>query len=271
MRRLVLSTLFFGANIYFAVFVFPCLAGCQKIGEEIGTKAAQNIHDMFSSSHDKRGRGKDEGATKAEGDNVSKAQSLHDRHGSAVRAPVNGVESRAFHEKKGRKKRGRRGLPAVYVDSKGKIVRVDSVDKVPKRFRRTMIVMGSRLPDTKGKKRVKAGHAKEKKGTLERQLDKVISIWKNAVSDNSKNMDRKKQRKGNKVIMYQTSWCPACRAARSYMDKQGIDYTTRNVESDAVARKEFRKYGGRAVPLLVVNGKVIKGFDPNALEKALKK
>lgn len=56
------------------------------------------------------------------------------------------------------------------------------------------------------------------------------------------------------------------------MKKQKIKYTELNVVDDAKAREEMiKKSGQMGVPVLDINGKIIVGFDPSGIEKALKK
>ena len=73
-----------------------------------------------------------------------------------------------------------------------------------------------------------------------------------------------------RVVMYATAWCPACKAARNYMNSQGIAFTEYDVEKDGNRRKEYQSLGGRGVPLIVVGNQTMTGFDANRLTAMLK-
>lgn len=72
-----------------------------------------------------------------------------------------------------------------------------------------------------------------------------------------------------RVQLYTTSWCGYCQKARSFLQAKGIDYVEYDVERDAAASGRFKAYGGRGVPLAVINGNVVHGFSESAYEGAL--
>ncbi len=72
----------------------------------------------------------------------------------------------------------------------------------------------------------------------------------------------------NTIRLYATSWCNFCEAARNYMDANDIDYVEYDIESDVRIAAEHRKLlahraqdGKTGVPLFVVRGNVILGYD----------
>lgn len=72
------------------------------------------------------------------------------------------------------------------------------------------------------------------------------------------------------ITVYSSPTCPHCRALKEYLDKKGVAYTDHNVVDDMQAREEMFKLTGKmAVPVVVVNGEVILGFDRAKLEKLL--
>jgi glutaredoxin len=73
------------------------------------------------------------------------------------------------------------------------------------------------------------------------------------------------------VVMYATAWCPYCAQARAYFKSNGIPYTEFDVEKSPTARAEFKKLGGRAVPLILVGRERVDGFSELAFEFALQK
>ena len=75
----------------------------------------------------------------------------------------------------------------------------------------------------------------------------------------------------DKVILYSTNSCGYCKLAKMYFEKNNIIFIEKKVDSDNIARAEFEKYNVSGVPLIVVNGKVIRGFDKATLDTLLKK
>lgn len=76
----------------------------------------------------------------------------------------------------------------------------------------------------------------------------------------------------NKVIVYVTSWCPACRMTTDYLTKKKIPYVVKDVESNEKYMKEMiKKVGGyRGVPVLDINGRILLGFNPYVLDELAK-
>ncbi len=74
-----------------------------------------------------------------------------------------------------------------------------------------------------------------------------------------------------KIIIYTTSWCPFCDAAKEYFKNKGVEYEEKNVENDIQAREEMiEKSGQLGVPVIDIGGKIIVGFSPEEIEEALK-
>lgn len=74
---------------------------------------------------------------------------------------------------------------------------------------------------------------------------------------------------GKSVIMYTTSSCPACVAAKSYFARKGISYDERDVNTSSAAMQEFRQLGGRGVPLILVGSERMEGFNSQRLDQLL--
>jgi glutaredoxin len=66
------------------------------------------------------------------------------------------------------------------------------------------------------------------------------------------------------VVMYATSWCPHCARARAYFARKGIAYVEHDVEKSVAASVEFKRLGGRGVPLILVGREQMSGFDEQA-------
>jgi glutaredoxin len=70
------------------------------------------------------------------------------------------------------------------------------------------------------------------------------------------------------VVMYATSWCPYCAAARTFFRRHGVKYTEFDVERDMAARARFERFGG-GVPIIMVGETVVRGFDQKQLKTLL--
>ena len=57
--------------------------------------------------------------------------------------------------------------------------------------------------------------------------------------------------------------------AKKYLDDKGVSYQERNVSSDPNARKELVAKGYRGVPVIIVDGEEMVGFNKEKLEKLL--
>lgn len=80
-----------------------------------------------------------------------------------------------------------------------------------------------------------------------------------------------KKRKTPRVELYTTNWCFYCKKARGFFRSQGIVFTEYDIEKDkGAARRKERLARGGGVPLAVINGKVISGFNKTAYAQALR-
>ena len=56
---------------------------------------------------------------------------------------------------------------------------------------------------------------------------------------------------------------------KEFLSRAGQTFTERVVDEDEAAYNELIAMGYRAVPVTVIGGEEIRGFDPGALSKAL--
>ncbi|MBW2965456.1 glutathione S-transferase N-terminal domain-containing protein [Candidatus Woesearchaeota archaeon] len=74
------------------------------------------------------------------------------------------------------------------------------------------------------------------------------------------------------IKVYSTPTCPWCMKLKSWMKEKGIKYTDIDVSADQHAAQEMiEKSGQMGVPQTEVNGKMIVGFNPEAIEAEIKK
>ena len=81
----------------------------------------------------------------------------------------------------------------------------------------------------------------------------------------------KRSNRDIKVVMYMTDWCGYCRQAREYLHSLEVDLTEYDIEKDKGKREEMRKLGGKGVPLIDVEGIIIKGYNPGRIKDAVEK
>jgi len=74
-----------------------------------------------------------------------------------------------------------------------------------------------------------------------------------------------------KVVMYMTAWCGYCNKAREYLRSLGVNVTEYDIEKNAEKREEMRKLGGRGVPVINVEGIIIKGYSQEMIKNAVEK
>lgn len=74
-----------------------------------------------------------------------------------------------------------------------------------------------------------------------------------------------------KVKIYVTNSCPYCHMATDFLMANKIEFDEVNVEDDQEAAAELLiRTGQMGVPVIEIDGKIIIGFDKEALKKALK-
>lgn len=75
-----------------------------------------------------------------------------------------------------------------------------------------------------------------------------------------------------KIKVYSTPTCPYCHMAKDFLRAKGVDFEDIDVSTDRIVAQEMvQKTGQMGVPVIDINGKILVGFDKQALEKELKK
>lgn len=68
-----------------------------------------------------------------------------------------------------------------------------------------------------------------------------------------------------KVILYATEWCGYCKKTRELMGKHDIPFYEYDIEKSVEGRQQFDELGGKGVPVLLIDGQVIKGYKPSKI------
>jgi glutaredoxin-like YruB-family protein len=72
------------------------------------------------------------------------------------------------------------------------------------------------------------------------------------------------------ISVYSTPSCSYCTLAKDYFRKNNISFTDYNVATDMDKANEMvRKSGQMGVPVLDINGRILVGFNPAEIERAL--
>jgi len=73
-----------------------------------------------------------------------------------------------------------------------------------------------------------------------------------------------------KVTVYSTPTCPYCVRVKQYLKDSNVGFEDIDVSANAAKAEEMvNKSGQMGVPVLDIEGKIIVGFDKEAIEKTL--
>lgn len=75
----------------------------------------------------------------------------------------------------------------------------------------------------------------------------------------------------HQVVLYATAWCGYCKKTRALFKEHGIPYKEYDIEKSLQGKQEYDRLNGRGIPLVVVNGVVIRGYNPELILKSLSK
>jgi len=64
-----------------------------------------------------------------------------------------------------------------------------------------------------------------------------------------------------RIVLYSSANCPHCKRAKGFLQREGIAFREMDVGSNARARKELERLGARGVPVLMIGGERLDGFD----------
>ncbi len=72
------------------------------------------------------------------------------------------------------------------------------------------------------------------------------------------------------VKVYSTPTCPYCKMAKEYLTSKEVSFKEFDVSADISAREEMVKLSGQmGVPVIVVGGEVVIGFDQGRIDSLL--
>lgn len=72
------------------------------------------------------------------------------------------------------------------------------------------------------------------------------------------------------IKVYSTPTCPYCKMVKDFLNSKSIAFESFDVASDEAAREEMIKVSGQmGVPVTVIDGEVISGFDKEKIESLI--
>ncbi len=75
----------------------------------------------------------------------------------------------------------------------------------------------------------------------------------------------------HEVVVYTTSWCGWCRKTLAYLKQQGVAFENRDIEAEDIWREELlEKTGGTSIPVVEIDGQIIRGYDPTRMAQLLR-
>jgi len=75
---------------------------------------------------------------------------------------------------------------------------------------------------------------------------------------------------GKEVKIYSTPSCPYCIRAKQFLKENNIAFNDIDVSKDSAQADEMvEKSGQMGVPVVDIDGKIVVGFDKEAIKKAL--
>ena len=71
------------------------------------------------------------------------------------------------------------------------------------------------------------------------------------------------------VVIYSASWCGYCKLAKKHFDEKGVAYDDIDIEKSAEGAAKYRALGGGGIPIIVIKGHVIHGYDQARIDALL--
>ena len=74
------------------------------------------------------------------------------------------------------------------------------------------------------------------------------------------------------IIIYSTPTWPHCKRVKEYLSQKQVAYTEHDVAQDREAAQEMvKKTGQMGVPVIIVDGEIVVGFNQSKLDDLLAK
>jgi glutaredoxin len=144
-----------------------------------------------------------------------------------------------------------------YVDAGGSLHFVDGLERVPEAHRKSArpIAMGGDPPRSEPPRLARAEPRAPKRRPFAGAAPQPPAS---------------RGRRYAEVVVYTTSWCPWCRKTMAWLDERGVEYENRDIEKNPAWRDELlEKSGGTSIPVVEIEGELIRGFNPGRMGELL--
>ncbi len=98
-------------------------------------------------------------------------------------------------------------------------------------------------------------------------IDSAIDAALPSISEVSESFTRQTVDSPDEITMYVTPTCGYCIQAEEYMNERAIRYNRKDVTTSDAAMKDFRRLGGKGVPLIIMGNEQMAGFEPGRFEQ----
>ena len=72
------------------------------------------------------------------------------------------------------------------------------------------------------------------------------------------------------MVVYTTAWCGWCRKTLAFLDERGVRYVNKDIEANDWNRDELiEKTGRTSIPVVEINGEIIRGYNAERMEQLL--
>jgi glutaredoxin 3 len=72
------------------------------------------------------------------------------------------------------------------------------------------------------------------------------------------------------VVVYTADWCPWCHKVMDFLKQNKVEFTAKNVDDEKNARECMEKSGQGGIPVTIIDGQAVVGFDEKKLRELLK-
>ena len=136
-----------------------------------------------------------------------------------------------------------------YTDEAGRLHIVQSLDRVPPQYRNQIgeIALKGEPLWTKSTARMPVLRPREEFEPVQRRV-----LGRNS-----------------SVVLYYADWCGYCKKARRWLDERKVFYDLRDIEIPRYGEELREVSGSTSIPVLSINGEIVRGFNPAAYERAL--
>jgi glutaredoxin len=77
-------------------------------------------------------------------------------------------------------------------------------------------------------------------------------------------------RRPPEVVVYTTAWCGWCQKTLQFLDERGVRYVNKDIEANDLNRDELiEKTGRTSIPVVEIDGEIIRGFNASRMEQLL--